>query len=117
MAKQFETYSMSDYSQAWLRYRRTRNQMLFVYLASGPVYFGLLFLMPVRWLVNESIGLAIVSLILNACTAVVFVVMYLRVRNWPCPRCGKPFYSYSERRGLGLFTRHCGHCGLLKYSS
>jgi hypothetical protein len=104
---------MIDYTANWLEYRRLRNELVLFVLTSAPLFF-LLVLMSVRrdhaWFWN---GLAE---ILNLLWTVALVIIYLRLRRWRCPRCGKRFYSHCERRGLWLLTNHCWHCELIKYS-
>ena len=104
---------MVNYAPNWLVYRRLRNELVLFCFTSAPLFF-LSILMTVRrdrpWFWN---GLAE---ILSLLWYVGLLILYLRLRRWPCPRCGKRFYSHCERRGLWLLTNHCWHCDLRKYS-
>ena len=106
---------MPDYTPNWLGYRRIRNGLVLFVFTSVPLLFFLLLLMSLRlghpWFWNA------LAEILNLLWTVAFVVLYLRLRRWPCPRCGKRFYSHCERRGLWLLTNRCWHCNLGKFSS
>jgi len=104
---------MSDYTQDWLRYKRLRNQLLLVCFGLSPILFVLMVIISISG--GPSWAASLASGMLNVCWLALLVFMYFRVRNWPCPRCGRRFYSYSERHGLWLFTRHCGYCDLPKY--
>jgi|SRR5713226_4283537 len=108
---------MNNYKLSWATYRRLRNQMLIVGFASAPLFIAVLLISPTQAIINDSWGWHLVWSAVSLCWFVLFLFLYLRLRNWPCPRCGKSFYSYSERHSIGPFTKHCGHCGLKKYSN
>jgi hypothetical protein len=104
---------MVDYAADWLRYKRLRNELVVFVFTSVPLLLVSI-MMSVRrdhpWFWN---GLAE---ILNLLWTIALVIIYLRLRRWPCPRCSKRFYSHCERGGLWLLTNHCWHCDLPKYS-
>jgi Zn ribbon nucleic-acid-binding protein len=77
------------------------------------------------------IGLAILSATMawsNSTTKTVFViwfvvyaiagqVVYWRVAGWRCPRCGKQYTAWYNRRWRGILgIAPCVHCGLTRYS-
>ena len=104
---------MVNYTPNWLEYRHLRNELLLMLFASVPL-FVLSVLMSVRS--DHRLFWGILVELLNAAWTAAVIFMYVRLRRWPCPRCGNRFYSHCERRGLWLFTKHCWHCELKKYS-
>jgi hypothetical protein len=108
---------MSDYAQEWLNYKRRRNQLLIVWLGLPFVLLALMLVAPTPMLLGTSWGWRLAQAIPDLLGMALSVVVYWRLRAWPCPRCGKRFFANSERRGLGILTRWCGECGLRKYSS
>ena len=103
---------MADYTLQWLEYKRLRKELVLFLLTAVPLFF-LLALMSVR--PDHYLFWAVFGQILNVAWLVGLVIMYLRLRTWPCPRCGQHFYSHCERQGLWLLTKHCWHCQLQKF--
>jgi hypothetical protein len=60
-----------------------------------------------------------VMIVATSLAAVAGLVLYaitsIRLRSFPCPRCGRPFFQAGRRRSL--FARRCLHCGLPKWAS
>jgi hypothetical protein len=108
---------MNDYTQQWTQYKRLRNRILLMLLISSPCYFALSIFVEIALIHSKVWVSAAINSILSAVMLAVYIWMYWSVRKWPCPRCGQRFYSYSERHGLGFFTKNCWHCGLAKYSN
>ena len=101
---------MSNYDQAWKEYKWRRNQVWIVFLCIFPV------IGTVAYIANKShyirIDLAMIAVI---AMMFLFFVTGLRFNLWRCPRCQKRFHMKS---GLVSFdTKHCCHCGLLKYAA
>src|SRR5690242_2009372 len=105
---------MDDYAPAWLEYKRARNEIALLFFLCVPLS-AVSTLMSIRpdhqWL-WQALGP-----LLSLLWFVAFVMMYVRLRRWPCPRCGKRFFSHCERRGIWLSSKRCWHCDLPKYSS
>jgi hypothetical protein len=61
------------------------------------------------------VGLPGGPLLWGAGLALVFIfVVRQRQVNWPCPRCGLPFYR--AWWGYRACANHCRHCGLPEYA-
>ena len=109
---------MSDYNQAWLKYRRLRSCVLGSYLAVVvlAIWFRLFDSIPDR-LFGYVVFLAILLVFLS-------LGMGVRLARWSCPRCGKRYFMKSWYLSLVRplwyeisFGRRCVHCGLPKYSN
>jgi len=99
----------TDYSQAWLEYRKKRNQVLLVLIGYFPLAL-LFFAIPVS-MFNLGFGF------LNFCWLAVLAFVILRLRAWRCPRCGDQFFAHSGRSSFSFFAKNCGNCQLRKYST
>jgi hypothetical protein len=93
------------YDAVWRRYRWLSRLRTVVFLAN-----------PVSWLYPGPKGLNahphITDWCLVAWVVTVWGLSIYLTSGFRCPRCGRNFYhSYA----LGIFNRHCMHCGLRLY--
>jgi hypothetical protein len=63
------------------------------------------------WLLDSAVPVVVVWLAL----VVLFTALSNRVLQWPCPRCGEPFFRTWWYHNP--FARKCAHCGLRKSAS
>ena len=99
------------YYPAWRIYRRRRRAFWLTTLAILPlVILGSVALLPISYLFDSE------KLIMAAPIAVMggWFLLYQRIVWWPCPRCGKPFFTTWFRHWP--FAGQCLHCGLGKYA-
>ena len=97
--------------------RREIQRLRRQYVTSVAIFLGVVAL--AAFLTNESlvsravwwVGLPLSLMVMVACGA--------RCTSIVCPRCGKPFGSYSDdatdfepKEGFNHFTSTCLHCGL-----
>ena len=100
------------YFAAWHEYVRTRRKGTFLPLM---LFFGgaVVTSIVIDGLAPNTpplfIPLAMVPFVLAA------IVTSQPLVRWPCPRCAKPFMSWS-RGGYNGFTRRCLNCGLPKWA-
>jgi len=94
---------------AWRRYKKIRNVFLCAFFACVPAVVGGAYLLRVfraNWL---TFPFAL------ACTVWV-LVLWIRLSQWRCPRCGK-WFTAKWWYNKGFFARKCVHCGLPKYAT
>lgn len=95
------------YLAAWRDYRYRLLRFVLV-LGLAPVAFGVLASL-VRHLLPERAQFlaldALVVLLIGAAVGSTFAL-----RDWPCPRCGKPYFGSFLRHNP--FARKCQSCGL-----
>jgi hypothetical protein len=99
---------VSNYEQEWSEYKRRRNLCWLLWLGFPPgcVAIGIL--------LNSVFH----KLIFVPFVAIFWVGLSLfarrRLLTWPCPHCGKRFFS-----GFigNYFAGQCGHCGLRKFEN
>lgn len=109
-----ETIDGYVYQKDWEEYRRLRNVSFLTFFAAAPAflliglvfylfgidlkdYFGLQFLMFAAW-------------------AFLYLRAVSRFHLWLCPRCRKPFFSYSFWVTSPIMLSNCRNCDLLKYA-
>jgi len=101
---------IGDYDAAWRNYRSRRNQFLFLLLGLLPV------LTFVGYVTRSLHALWPFTSIVGASWLVLLIIARSRLSEWPCPRCGKPFFTRAWFSFSDPFVRRCFHCGLPKYS-
>ena len=103
--------STDAYFEAWQHYRRT----WWLCALATPVLFcggGLLTTYVLTtWVFSDS-GVAVLIGTLPWLIAV--VLLNSHGMRWPCPRCGKPYFSATLY--YNSFARRCLHCGLPKWA-
>jgi hypothetical protein len=102
------------YAAAWQRYRRWRLAFWVLFLLYLPSLAG----------VSRALGWTRGSGAPIVAAAIVWMIALAIVgyptSNFPCPRCGKPFFrKFDDRPGRmswqrNPFARRCMHCGLPK---
>jgi len=98
-----------DYTDAWRRYKKTRNLYWFVFLGYVPVMFVAAYFS--LWVFhNFSFAYAFAF-----AWAAAFLVTGVRLSAWRCPRCGK-WFAAKWWYNKGFLARKCVHCGLPKYA-
>jgi hypothetical protein len=55
-----------------------------------------------------------IALVLFSAWGLTAVLIFARLQEFRCPRCGRTFFKESWR--VGLFSSRCVHCGLRKYA-
>src|SRR5258708_25327319 len=104
--------AMKDQKPGWSKHKRLRGQLFFLVAGYLPPAMIVLILSPPHAILSGSINY--VFAFMNVCWLVAVCFVALRLRNWPCPRCGK---RYSEHLDLGILTPRCPHCELPQYSN
>ena len=105
---------MTDYSKQWAEYRRLRNLELGVVLSmtllatSSPLIS--------RW-IQIWPGLIWVLLLLGAAVLSAGIIVFIRVNDWRCPRCGRSFVSNWMNKFMVFFAEKCANCELPKYAN
>jgi|SRR5215510_7958206 len=99
-----------EYSWEWAELHKLHRKLLLV-AAAGAMICALLAL---------TTALPVVALLLFPGWVVVVVMMFsnlMKLRYWPCPRCGKSLQGRGSALGnwVNPFTRKCIHCGLPKW--
>jgi DNA-directed RNA polymerase subunit RPC12/RpoP len=101
----------NTYQQEWEAYRTRKRNLIVLLIAQ---FFALIpFLMLVA-LIDRKLFSA-TSLVMPA--AIAWGLWYLstivRLRIFPCPRCGKNFFGGGSLTGpMGRRTQECVYCGL-----
>jgi len=98
---------VKEYEIAWQGYRRRRNLFGIAFLSFVP------FAYLIDHLTLKSYGWTIQ--LFAIIWMIVFLAAGIRMQHFPCPRCGKWFFS----RGWtsNMIAERCIHCGLPKYSA
>lgn len=97
------------YYPNWVDLRRRRLAFRLALLGCLPVTIGLAVICGMLFDNHQS------SFFLVAIpTLLVLVVLNWRRANWPCPRCGKPFYN--SWFVYWPYADNCSHCGLPEYA-
>src|SRR5260370_42591282 len=104
--------TMNDQTPGWSKHKRLRGQLFF--LVAGYLRTAMIVLILSRPHAILSGSINYVFAFMNVCWLVAVCFVALRLRNWPCPRCGK---RYSEQLDLGILTRRCAPCELPKSSN
>lgn len=98
------------YYPNWVDMRRRFRDCWLVFIAAGPINFlAMVFLDVAFGIHSSSIWFSMFGVY-----AVAMFAMRIWAVNWPCPRCGKPFY-----RSLFVtwtLAGNCLHCGLPEYA-
>ena len=105
---------MTDYSQAWDRYRSRRNRFIIVACSIVP---GLVLLRVMDWLVPNVAVSSVASAVLVLGWFFGTIITSYQAQYCPCPRCGKQFSSTGWYHKGMVFARRCAHCGLPKYAN
>jgi hypothetical protein len=100
---------MNDYSLQLARLRFWNRAAIAALLLSLPATF------LVGVLINGTPLVRIVAPGTFAAFALVLAVAYVRIRTFPCPRCGK-YFTVKHVLGTNSLGRRCVHCGLEAYS-
>jgi hypothetical protein len=100
--------SDANFAAAWLELRRRR-----IY-AWGAIVLWLPTTILFSFLGQLLFGSTVLENPAGFLMFIVIVIAWYRRIHWPCPRCGRAFYSASW--GFWPFTRHCLHCSLRKGS-
>ena len=101
----------STYDAAWDRLRflqRKVRRLVFAFLVILPGISLLLKALSPPKSTEKTIG----AIVVLSGVTVMFLIVHamLKLFSWPCPRCGKPFYSGAK---LGVWPgEQCGYCGL-----
>lgn len=99
---------MSDYSKQLKRLR----------FWTRTATFALIFTLPATFVVGFITHGTTLDRVLPFTTFVVFVlalvVAYIRIRTFPCPRCGH-YFTVKHPLGANIRGRKCEHCGLEAY--
>jgi hypothetical protein len=100
---------MDSYDDRWQELKRRRNLALFAFIGYVPITVGFV-LLTHNFLQSDKAAFAFaIAWILFA------MVASLRHSMFPCPRCGKWFFStWLYHNG---FARRCVHCKLPIYSA
>ncbi len=100
---------MSDYSRQLRRLRFWNRTATFALICALPATFLIAFI---------ANGTAL-DRVLPFGTLVVFSVVlfvaYVRIRTFPCPRCGN-YFTVKHPLGARTRDRKCVHCGLEAYA-
>lgn len=93
---------------AWSAYRKKRWVVVLVFLGFLPIGF------PLAVALSRLSGSGSAFYMVAFGWALALVVVYVRLAFFPCPRCGKAYFSrwwyYNPLSGA------CVHCGLPKWS-
>lgn len=100
----------SDYSEAWKDYRARR----FVFLAVSLSYLPSVVLISLLLSSLTGIKSDYFPVALAGAWMLAFLVTSVRMNIFPCPRCGKRFFT--TRWIHNPFARHCLHCTLPKWA-
>src|SRR6266478_6515434 len=94
------------YQREWKEYRRRQVVFFVSWLA-----VGLGMLAPV-WLHNYQFpGLSLIFWFTLICFLTFLCLAHYRWRTWPCPRCGKSYFSPGWY-WWNFSRKTCVHCGL-----
>src|SRR5205807_1220600 len=101
---------LTRYQLQWAKLRRIRRWFCAAYLSALPA--EMLIGWPLDRLFHSTIPF--VSIALISMTA--FVILGLRIANWKCPRCHRPFFrNWIWTNGFSWRHVVCIHCGLPLY--
>jgi hypothetical protein len=100
------------YYAAWVKWRRRRALALQAFFIWFPAGGALSLLLKAAIDTLCSCNLSPFVFLLSLAGIVIGVSIY--VTDWPCPRCGKPFYREFLR--YSSFADNCLHCGLPEYA-
>ncbi len=99
--------SMSEYD--WRDLKRRRNQLLFAFIGYVPITLAFGVLAGKLFHSDKPVFVFAISWML------LFAIAGVRYNVFPCPRCGKWFFStWFFHNG---FARRCVHCKLPIYST
>ncbi len=101
--------SMVEYEVHWRDLKRRRNQLLFAFIGYVPITFAFAVLAEKLFHSDKPAFVFAISWML------LFAIAGVRHNLFPCPRCGKWFFSiWLYHNG---FARRCVHCKLPLYST
>ena len=101
--------SMDEYEVHWRDLKRRRNQLLFAFIGYVPITFVFAVLAEKLFHSDKPAFVFAISWML------LFAIAGVRHNLFPCPRCGKWFFSiWLYHNG---FARRCVHCKLPLYST
>jgi ribosomal protein S27AE len=96
---------MSDYAQNWKSFDRLRYAWLAVIFIFAPI-------------VAIPLTMSLLDSLFFALWAAALTYVSVKLKQWPCPRCGQALASegpYSEsglRSWMRFYPKRCGNCGL-----
>ncbi len=105
---------MNGYADNWMVLSRRWRQFFIVWLGGLIVTFAL------AYVSYQLFQTFVLGWIAAAAWMLGFLVSGIRIKSFPCPRCGQPFFV---RRGTfagipwssyNVLRRSCGTCGLMK---
>jgi hypothetical protein len=114
MVRSAEQIGEHPYQHQWQAYS-ARKWRLFVLLCVEFVAFipFIVFSEKALKYVFPTGDLAFVTA--NLVFGTVYIVTATRLRNFPCPRCGKNFFGGFFATPETMLGRSCANCGLRKY--
>jgi hypothetical protein len=100
---------MDGYESGWRTLRRRRNQLLLAFIGYVPITSAL------AVLADKLFHSYKLPFVFALSWMLLFAIASIRYSRFPCPRCGKPFFStWFYHNG---FARRCVHCKLPLYSA
>jgi hypothetical protein len=98
---------MDEYEVHGRESKRRRNQAWFAFIGYVPITFAFALLTPKLFHAEKPVLVFVILWMMF------FAIAGVRYSIFPCPRCGKSFFS----TWLYHFTRRCVHCKLPLYSA
>jgi hypothetical protein len=101
--------SMDGYESGWRTLRHRRNQLLLAFIGYVPITFAL------AVLADKLFHSYKLPFVFALSWMLLFAIASIWYSRFPCPRCGKPFFStWLYHNG---FARRWVHCKLPLYSA
>jgi hypothetical protein len=91
---------MDDYSSEWRAYKQLRNQVVFGGIAT--LCLGTSFML---FPLGKHFAMVLATLVVSSLMFASAMITSIRVANWRCPRCGKPFVSKLQSKFAVFFCR------------
>src|SRR5258708_6052964 len=102
------------YQREWQAYRRRRNRLA-VYIAAEFLAF-LPFVALVATVERRLFSTGNLAMPAAICWAGLYLFTGSRLRNFPCPRCGRNFFGGFFATPGNVMGRKCANCGLRKFA-